>query len=166
MSVRHLSRSHPHGTPSPLSPLIGRQTEIAAALALLADPDVRILTLTGPGGIGKTRLALRVAADGSDEFADGVLVVSLAAIRDPAFLVSSIAQAAGAPELTTESALIERFCHRELLVLLDNFESNGQTMWLPIDLKAGTYAAVCFVTDPSNGKPHAMEGMLKVFTVK
>ena len=69
MSVRLVAASHPYGTPSPLSPLIGRREEIAAALALLADPEVRLLTMIGPGGIGKTRLALRVAADSSDDFA-------------------------------------------------------------------------------------------------
>jgi predicted ATPase/DNA-binding CsgD family transcriptional regulator len=112
----------PYGTPSPLSPLIGRREEIAAALALLADPDVRLLTMIGPGGIGKTRLALRVAADISDDFADGVLFVSLAAIRDPAFVIPAIAHAAGLPESTDEAGLVAHFANLELLLLLDNFE--------------------------------------------
>ena len=122
MSVRLVAAAHPYGTPSPLSPLIGRREEIAAALALLADPEVRLLTMIGPGGIGKTRLALRVAADSSDDFAGGVLFVSLAAIRDPALVIPAIAHAAGLPESTDEAGLIEHFADLELLLLLDNFE--------------------------------------------
>jgi ATP-dependent Clp protease ATP-binding subunit ClpA len=75
-----------------LTPLIGREQEVAAVCAELAHPTVRLLTLLGAGGIGKTRLGLQVATQMRDQFADGVCFVPLAPIRDPALVVSAIAQ--------------------------------------------------------------------------
>ena len=76
----------PHNLPAQPTPLIGRATEVAAVCALLRRADVRLLTLTGPGGIGKTRLALQAAAELRDDFADGVCFVDLAPISDPALV--------------------------------------------------------------------------------
>jgi non-specific serine/threonine protein kinase len=111
--------------PAPLSTLVGREREVAAVGALLRDPAVRLVTLTGPGGVGKTRLALQVAAELGSEFADGVAFVELVSVRDPELVASTIAQAIGLrraddqPILTTLKQFLRA---RELLLLLDNFE--------------------------------------------
>ncbi|MBA2278802.1 MAG: tetratricopeptide repeat protein [Chloroflexia bacterium] len=115
----------PHNLPAQATPLVGRTTEVAAARALLAEEGVRLLTLTGPGGIGKTRLGLQVAAELVGTVPDGVWFVPLAAVTDPDLVVPAIAQAVGVrdtghePLLTT---LIEDLRSKETLLLLDNFE--------------------------------------------
>jgi predicted ATPase len=108
-----------------LCPFIGRDEQVARVRALLQRRDVRLVTLTGPGGIGKTSLALRVARDLERNFVHGVLFVSLVSIRDPELFLSMVIQALGLQNAGAEPA-IQRLCahlrHRELLLELDNFE--------------------------------------------
>ena len=81
--------------PVSLTQLVGREHEVQAIQALLLRSDVRLLTLTGTAGVGKTRLALEIARDLVRDFADGVHVVSLAPISDPAFVIPTIAHSMG-----------------------------------------------------------------------
>jgi tetratricopeptide (TPR) repeat protein len=99
-------RSLPRKTlPAPLTPLVGRERGVAAVCALLSRPEVRLVTLTGTGGVGKTRLALEVTEAVSSAFADGVCFVALAALTEPALVVSVIAQALGVREQVSQQTL-------------------------------------------------------------
>src|SRR6185503_13768462 len=91
----------------PPTALIGREQECAALGHLLRQPDARLVTLTGPGGIGKTRLGFQVAAELLDDFVNGVYFVDLAPLRDPNLVASSIAQTLGLREAVGQP-LLER----------------------------------------------------------
>src|SRR6266487_4521508 len=105
--------------PLPRSRLIDREQELAQAKALLEREDVGLVTLTGPGGVGKTRVAVQVAADLAPQFADGVTFISLAALKDADLVVPTIVQALHLSELPGQSAeesLVEYLGQRHLLL--------------------------------------------------
>ncbi|HEX6269173.1 MAG TPA: adenylate/guanylate cyclase domain-containing protein [Anaerolineales bacterium] len=115
----------PNNLPVQLTSFIGRQEELKAVKDLLVRPDVRLVTLTGPGGTGKTRLSLQTAADLIDRFKDGVFFVDLAPIREPESVLAAIARTVGLRETSERPLLDELKGHlqdRIMLLLLDNFE--------------------------------------------
>ena len=116
---------HPNNLPAQTTRLIGRLKEVGAARRLLMREEVRLVTLTGPGGTGKTRLSLQTAADVLAEFKNGVFFVALAPIIDENLVTSTIAQALGIPDSGSRSVLdhLKSFLkNRQTLLVLDNFE--------------------------------------------
>jgi predicted ATPase/class 3 adenylate cyclase/DNA-binding CsgD family transcriptional regulator len=115
----------PNNLPVQPTSLIGRQKEVATVLNLLQREEVRLLTLTGPGGTGKTRLGLQAAAELDDTFSDGVYFVNLAPISDPDLVVPALAQTLDVKEIAGQPLLdlLKTSLHwKYLLLLLDNFE--------------------------------------------
>ena len=103
--------------PIQAAPFLGRQRELDEVTTLLASGDARLLTLTGPAGAGKTRLALQAAAEASGRYPDGVFWAPLAALRDSKLVLEVAAQA-----LEARDGLADRIADRRLLLVLDNFE--------------------------------------------
>lgn len=111
--------------PVPPTRLVGRERDLDAVAALLTDGDTRLVTLSGPGGVGKTHLALELARRLDTHFADGVVFVPLAATRDPGLVLPSIAQSLGlreAPGQAVIEAIATHLSARGILVILDNLE--------------------------------------------
>ena len=116
--------SHPNIS-APSAPIIGREKDIAALRDLLRRDDVRLVTLTGPGGVGKTRLALQTALDSASDYPDGVHFVSLAPITDPDLVLLTVAQALGLRETGERVPFLliaDYLSDKSALLLLDNFE--------------------------------------------
>jgi predicted ATPase/class 3 adenylate cyclase len=103
--------------PVPATAFLGRESELAEVLSVLSSDDTRPLTLTGPGGTGKTRLALQAASEASDSFPDGIWWVPLAPLRDPKLVLETAAQVVG-----SKNGLAEHIADKEMLCLFDNFE--------------------------------------------
>ncbi len=123
--MEHAAATLPAVLPVPFTPLIGRSVEVATVGDLLGRDGVRLVTLTGPGGVGKTRLAIAVAADPPEAFTDGVVFVSLATVHDPVLILPSLAEALGVRGGGRRSLfdqLVTRLARAHLLVIFDNFE--------------------------------------------
>ncbi len=113
------------GVPRPSTPLLDRDREIAQLCALLRSPNVQLVTITGPGGVGKTRLALEVVNQTAAHFPDGVIAISLAPVRDPAHVLTAIARGMGVQlsgTLDSASQLAASLHEQRSLLLLDNCE--------------------------------------------
>jgi predicted ATPase/class 3 adenylate cyclase len=115
--------ARPNNLPTQLTSFVGRERELAEAGRLLAAS--RLVTLTGPGGTGKTRLSLQVAADAAEDFPDGIFFVALETVRDPSLVPSRLAAAVGIAEparRTAADVLEEWLAGKRVLFVLDNFE--------------------------------------------
>ena len=119
------ARVPPTLVPEPPGALVGRDHELAAARLLVLRPDVRLFTVTGAGGVGKTRVALRLGRDVADRFADGVQWIDLSAVTDPDRLLPALAASLGAREGEGRApldAIVQTIAARHMLVMLDNVE--------------------------------------------
>jgi predicted ATPase len=142
----------PDNLPPQLTPLVGRERQQALVTHLLNREDVRLLTLTGPGGVGKTRLALQVAGGLRDRFRAGVCFVSLASVRDPGLVLPTLAQELGIREYGGQplwEVLRAQLQGQQLLLLLDNFEHVLAAAPLVADLVAACPLVKTLVTSRS-----------------
>jgi predicted ATPase len=110
--------------PRPTTRLIGRDTDVAQVLDLLVDPDVRMVTIVGPGGIGKSRLAVAVAEGAKQRYPDGVAYVELASLREPSLVLPTIAKTLGIeePGTSADALLRDQLAEARMLIVLDNME--------------------------------------------
>ena len=136
--LRRSVRDHPWGgvvgsaahgghrpPPMPTDALVGRDDEMATIGRLLAEPDTRLITLTGPPGVGKTRLAIAAAAAAAPGFPDGVAFVDLADVRDPPVVLSAVMKATGSADVGRSGApdqLARALADKNMLLVADNFE--------------------------------------------
>ncbi len=138
-----------HNLPNQLTPFVGRVDEVAEIIDLLANPACRLVTLVGPGGIGKTRLALQAAGEAQPNFADGVYFVSLQPVENLDFLISTIADTLHfslSGHLEPQAQLANYLGHKQVLLVLDNFEHLLAGMPVLTDLLRATTGLKLLVT--------------------
>ena len=138
-----------HTLPSPLTSFVGREREIGAAARMLPREDVRLLTLTGPGGVGKTRLALEVARRVAEGFPDGVRFTDLSPVADPGLVPSAVARSLGILEVPGQPILESLNLHLQgarALLVLDNFEQVVESAPLLVELLAACPRLTVLVT--------------------
>lgn len=143
------SHRHLHNLPIEPTPLVGRDRELRALRDLLLNEEIRLITLTGPGGTGKTRLALHIAADLLDCFEDGIFFVPLSPIRDADLASSTIAQTLGLQETGSRpigDVLMDYLKSKHVLLVLDNFEQILVAAPLVADLVAACTRLKVLVT--------------------
>ncbi|HEV3235214.1 MAG TPA: adenylate/guanylate cyclase domain-containing protein [Candidatus Dormibacteraeota bacterium] len=145
----------PNNLPTQLTSFVGREHEVAEGLRLL--DSSRLLTLTGPGGTGKTRLSMQIGAEASDNFKHGVFFIPLAPVSDPALVPSTVLQAMGIHEADRrppQDQLIEHLKEREVLLILDNFEQL---------LPAAPYVGEVLKASPSSKAVATSRAALRVY---
>ncbi len=126
-----------HNFPAQPTPFIGRKSELTEIINRLNNPDCKLLTLTGPGGIGKTRLAIKAAIEQSQEFADGLYFVSLVSVTSPDILVYTLADSLNLSlegQTTPYPQLLNYLRNKNLLLVIDNFEHLTQEIELLLDI--------------------------------
>jgi predicted ATPase/DNA-binding CsgD family transcriptional regulator len=141
-----------HNLPTPLTPLVGRQHVVEEICVLLRRPEVRLLTLSGTGGVGKTRVGLQVGSDLVDTFADGVYFIPLASLGDPDLVLPTLTQTLRLPEATGNSVLEhlkDSLREKHLLLLLDNFEHVAVAAPLLVELLQACPGLKALVTSRS-----------------
>jgi len=139
----------PHNLPLQLTLFVGRETALADAAMRLRDPGTRLLTLLGPGGTGKTRIALQLAAECLDDFTDGAFFVTLDSVRDTEHVAMAIASALGLKEgggSQVRGAVDDFLASRNLLLVLDNFEQVVEAAPLVSELLRGAAGLKVVVT--------------------
>jgi predicted ATPase/uncharacterized protein HemY len=139
----------PANLPAPPTPFLGREAELQTICAQIEDPDCRILTLVGPGGFGKTRLAVQAAAATAVHFPDGVFFVALASVSSAEYLLSTVANTINfsfTDEIPLQTQLIHHLRGQKLLLILDNFEHLMTQAYWVADLIGQTTAVQVLLT--------------------